>query len=218
LPKTAQARTQRKRSASDPDGRQQKESSEHRGRGRPRDPAADEAILTATLDELRDAGYNGMSMQTIADRAGVTKPTIYRRWPGKPALAVAALAELASAEHDVDTTDARAALSQELHQIHNNLQVSGTVALLGTLVAEQERHPEFIEVYRERVVRRREARLDAILRSAQARGEIRKDADRRTAVLLLLGFGLTSYIVSDEERKPGWLEAAVDTVLYGLKA
>lgn len=57
--------------------------SEARGRGRPRDPAIDEAVLTATRALLVEVGCDQLSMVAIAERAGVGRPALYRRWPSK---------------------------------------------------------------------------------------------------------------------------------------
>src|SRR5262245_8775965 len=60
-------------------------------RGRPRRADADEAILGATLDLLSEVGVAGLSMDVLAQRAGVGKATIYRRWESKEALILDAL-------------------------------------------------------------------------------------------------------------------------------
>ena len=60
-------------------------------RGRPRDEEADTAILDATLALLAEEGYVGLRIEAVAVRAGVAKTTIYRRWPDKLSLAIAAL-------------------------------------------------------------------------------------------------------------------------------
>jgi AcrR family transcriptional regulator len=52
-------------------------------RGRPRDPRTDSAIMAATRRLLTDVGYDQVSMESIARAAGVSRPTIYRRWPSK---------------------------------------------------------------------------------------------------------------------------------------
>ena len=52
-------------------------------RGRPRDPRTDDAIMAATRRLLTDVGYEQVSMESIAREAGVSRPTIYRRWPSK---------------------------------------------------------------------------------------------------------------------------------------
>jgi AcrR family transcriptional regulator len=62
-----------------------------RAPGRPRDPQVDQAILTATLELLGDDGFDGLSIEAVAARAGVGKTTVYRRWPSKIPLVVDAL-------------------------------------------------------------------------------------------------------------------------------
>ena len=51
-------------------------------RGRPRDPRRREAILLAAMSLIGEVGYDRATVEAIAHRAGVSKPTIYRRWPG----------------------------------------------------------------------------------------------------------------------------------------
>ena len=67
-------------------------------RGRPRRADADEAILAATLELLAEAGVAGLSMDVLAQRAGVGKATIYRRWDSKEALILDALRMTATAD------------------------------------------------------------------------------------------------------------------------
>lgn len=59
--------------------------------GRRRDPAIDDAVRRAVLSLLRDGGYDAVSFQQVARLAGVGQPTVYRRWPTKPALVEAAI-------------------------------------------------------------------------------------------------------------------------------
>jgi AcrR family transcriptional regulator len=61
------------------------------GRGRPRREGADEEILRVARDVLRERGYAAFNVDVIAERSGIAKTTIYRRWPTKGALAAAAL-------------------------------------------------------------------------------------------------------------------------------
>lgn len=60
-------------------------------RGRPRDPGRDVAILEATLALLVEIGYEQLSIESVATRAGVGKATIYRRYRDKAALVAAAV-------------------------------------------------------------------------------------------------------------------------------
>ncbi|MGH8922513.1 MAG: helix-turn-helix domain-containing protein, partial [Actinomycetes bacterium] len=62
--------------------------------GRPRDPALEQAILDATVDLIARRGLSGTSVAEVARRAGTGKAAVYRRWPSKTALVVAAVRTL----------------------------------------------------------------------------------------------------------------------------
>src|SRR5581483_3183891 len=63
-------------------------------RGRPRDAAADDAILHATVDMLAEVGFDRLTIEAIAARAQIGKPSIYRRWHSKAELVVDAVTAL----------------------------------------------------------------------------------------------------------------------------
>ncbi len=65
---------------------------EKRTRGRPRRAGADEEILRATRELLDEDGYAAFNVDVVAERTGIAKTTIYRRWPTKGALVAAAIA------------------------------------------------------------------------------------------------------------------------------
>jgi AcrR family transcriptional regulator len=62
-----------------------------RGRGRPRRQGTDEEILGVARTMLAERGYRDLTVDAIADAAGVAKTTVYRRWPSKGALVAAAI-------------------------------------------------------------------------------------------------------------------------------
>jgi AcrR family transcriptional regulator len=74
-------------------------------RGRPRDPALNEAILRATRELLLEVGYPGLSMEAVAARAQVSKPTLYLRFPTKGALVFEAVLGKTKALEMPDTGD-----------------------------------------------------------------------------------------------------------------
>src|SRR5690348_5981490 len=59
--------------------------------GRRPNPALDDAIRAAVVDVLAHEGYAGLTMETVAVVAGVSKATIYRRWPSKTELLVSVI-------------------------------------------------------------------------------------------------------------------------------
>lgn len=71
------------------------------------DPAIDEQLLRTTQDLLIEEGFERLTMDAVARRCGASKATIYRRWPGKTALVVAAAAALFQAPELPHTGDLR---------------------------------------------------------------------------------------------------------------
>ncbi len=78
--------------------------------GRPRDTAVEAALLTATQDMLIEVGFDRLSVDAIAARVGASKNTIYRRWPSKTALVVAAVEQ----RYHVPATPDRGSLREDL--------------------------------------------------------------------------------------------------------
>jgi AcrR family transcriptional regulator len=86
-----------------------------RRRGRPRDAGRDSSILDATMELLEEWGYDQLTVKDIAERAGAGLGAIYRRWPNKLALVVAAVqAQAADCIHFVVTGDIVEDLSQAM--------------------------------------------------------------------------------------------------------
>jgi AcrR family transcriptional regulator len=77
------------------------------GRTRRRGAALEEAILRAAVDELTESGYAGLTMDKVATRAGTNKNAIYRRWPNRLALGIAAYRQLATTVQPPDTGNLR---------------------------------------------------------------------------------------------------------------
>ncbi len=77
------------------------------GQTRRRGAALEEAILRAAAAELTEGGYPGLTMDRVAKRAGTNKNAIYRRWPDRLALGIAAYRKLATTIQPPDTGDLR---------------------------------------------------------------------------------------------------------------
>jgi AcrR family transcriptional regulator len=80
------------------------------GPGRPRDPAIAAAILAAARDVVVECGYDDTTLSAIAQRAGVSIPTIYRRWSSKAELLEEAVLHLDTFDLPEPTGDLRADL------------------------------------------------------------------------------------------------------------
>ena len=89
-----------------------------RGRGRPRDPETDKRIVAAAADLMLQRGFDRMTVDDVAARAGVGKATVYRRWPSKQDLAVEAMTELFATEFpEPDTGSIRGDVSESVRNI-----------------------------------------------------------------------------------------------------
>jgi AcrR family transcriptional regulator len=159
-----------------------------RAPGRPRDVRRDEAILKATLEILLSDGYQALTIENVASRAGVGRPTIYRRWPSKPALVVAALVDSARlAIRDADTGSLREDLiAVQRHQIEL-MNAPMTRRVTAGLIADLATDPELAERYiAQYLVPRRDA-VWKVLQRGVDRGELDRDADLAFVYDLLIG-------------------------------
>jgi AcrR family transcriptional regulator len=146
-----------------------------RAPGRPRSAASHQAILGATLELLAEKGMAGMSMDAVAARAGVSKATIYRRWRSKEELVEELLDNLLALVRPIDTGDPR----RDFVETGRAAVAAGGpgIKLLPALAGEAVVNPAFGEVFREKLVRPRQAQIRSFLERAVEAGELRADAD-----------------------------------------
>lgn len=158
-----------------------------RPRGRPRDARADGAILDAALQAFVDDGYEGMSIESVAARAGVGKTTIYRRWPSKQDLIIAATDSLFEDLSVPDTGDVRSDLASVVRHAHRFLTRTRAGEVLPRMIAEVAAGTSLGQTYLEKVMRPRLEAMRAALAAGKARGELREDLDEHLALASIIG-------------------------------
>jgi AcrR family transcriptional regulator len=158
--------------------------------GRARDPAADRAILEATLRLVAEEGYERLTMEGVAERAGVGKTTVYRRWASKRALALAAVDHIAEL---VTGGVERARAPRPEGGLERIAAATATFyrgpwgrALLG-LVVETWRSPGLSRAVRARFLEPRREALRRALRADVERGALRGGADLELAIDMVVG-------------------------------
>jgi AcrR family transcriptional regulator len=157
-------------------------------RGRPRSEKARRAILQAAADLLLDQGGGKVSMDAVADRAGVSKATIYRWWPSKERLALEALAEWASAGSPArDTGTLRGDLLALVGPWVGDMRRREFGRVIAALITEAQSDPAFAADYRRHFVEERREPMHAALTRAIERGEARADIDIDVALDLVYG-------------------------------
>jgi AcrR family transcriptional regulator len=184
-----------------------------RGPGRPRDPQAGDAILTATLGQLAEHGYERLTVDGIAEAAGVSKATIYRRWTSKREVVLAAAGRLAEAVPAPDTGSLRGDLKAIVGGLADVFSAQNVPALVGALVAEAVHDADLAATVREGFVRTRRAAAVAALERASARGEIGDNVDVDLTVDLLAAPFYYRSLVTGAPIDDRYAGAVLDAVL-----
>jgi AcrR family transcriptional regulator len=184
------------------------------GAGRPRRPGVEEAVFETTLQLLAVHSYGEISVETLAERAGVSKTSIYRRWPSKAAVVAAAVSSLYLDRVDVPDTGS---LSEDLVALLSEsyrLMADGSGRVLERLVRESGQNPELVEVVQSILYARR--RLYAtMLNRAIARAELIPEIDQELLLDLVLGPLWFRLLLSGAPITPQAARSVVDLVLEG---
>jgi AcrR family transcriptional regulator len=174
------------------------------------------AVLRNTLEALGQQGYAGLRVDQIAERSGVNKTTIYRRWPTRAHLVIAALTDLATPPVAVDTGYLEHDLRATFMTATTLRATAVGLGVVRALIAERG-HPEVDRVLGELRERHR-APARRVLEHARRRG----DLPRRVDIELLLDV-LTGTINARLRERPGpldtqWVARVVRLVLSGAIA
>lgn len=161
--------------------------------GRPRDPVIEEAIIQSTRMLLATKGYSSMTIGDIVADAGVTRPTLYRRWPNKYELVVDALRYGLSKQREaypplsLDDFTPREAVAEAVRRLDPRFHNPRAMTLHGNFMAEAEREPGLIAQMRELGNQPRCQELADVLIELRRRGAAREDIDVDTIVSLAFG-------------------------------
>lgn len=185
-------------------------------RGRPRSRESEQAILDATMELLSELGYRGVTVDAIAARAGASKSTIYRRWPTKENLVIAAFGQT-----PLLTPPPRGDVIEQLVEVINQfaraMQDTPLGGVLPALVAERAHNPSLDEALGPLVRQRRQTAVD-ILKQAVARGELPRGINHELAVDLLTGPVLQRIMVMGQQTDRRFVRQVVQVVCNGLRA
>jgi AcrR family transcriptional regulator len=189
--------------------------------GRPRSAQSHQAILEATLELFAEVGLRGLSIEAIAEQAGVGKTTIYRRWSSKEDIIKDAFAMMRKGTDWVDTGNIREDL---LYTLKKTRELFSNNPLIGKLVikllAENKTHPDIYRAFYDKLAAPRIYEFRQLVERAQARGELRQDLD--TTFLLQLIFSALIYgslftdIIDPYAQHMYGPEATVDALLHGI--
>jgi AcrR family transcriptional regulator len=189
-----------------------------RPRGRPRSAIADKAILDAAVDLFAERGFEGFSVEDVADRAGVSKATVYRRYPSKVDLVVEAGSCLATDEITFpDTGNLRDDVRGLARSLVNAFKNTRAGKMMPVMTFERRRYPELDAGYR-RFLADRKARTREVLRRGIDRGELPPDTDVAVMSSMLVGPIFHRLMITQEPMNEAFVDALVDALLRGFGA
>ncbi|MEM8722290.1 MAG: TetR/AcrR family transcriptional regulator [Cyanobacteria bacterium P01_G01_bin.39] len=151
-------------------------------RGRPRSPETRAKILKAAYEMLIEVGFMDLTIEGVAARAEVGKPTIYRRWKTKAALAMDAFLEIITPEIAFpDTGSAKDDFKEQMKKIVK-LMNSPRGQVLANVIGCGQADQELIAAFRENWLIPRRKDAQQIWQRGVDRGELRADLDVEVAI------------------------------------
>ena len=177
-----------------------------------------DAVLRAVIDELNDNGYTGATVERVAERAGVAKTTIYRRWGSLDGLLADLMAEYAAREIPVpDEGDLDGDLHVLAGRVVGSLRVPALRAAFGRMVTEAAANPAAREVLA-RFVAGRLATMSVIIDRAIARGQLPPHTDAVGVLGTVTAIVYYRVYVLGEQVSQAIADSAAATALAAARA
>jgi AcrR family transcriptional regulator len=173
-------------------------------------------LLAATLRLLQEHGYDGLTVDAVASEARASKATVYRRWPSKAELVLAAFTEgVRQVAVAPETGTLRGDLLQVGEKIcHQGLQLASTIR---AVLVETSRDPALSDALQHQFLDQRKHLLQHVLRQAVDRGEISEDASADELWDLLPGYLIYRSIIPGQPPTRHTVQALVDEfIIPGL--
>ena len=189
-------------------------------RGRPPASAATahDAILDAVHALLQRKSVRDLTIEEVAKRAGVGKPTIYRWWPSKAALVMDMFEERVAPQFRVsDAGTAEATIRRHVTLLIRLLNgFFGKVS--AEIIAEAQSDPDVLREYRRRYVLKRRAVSHSVIQRGKASGELRDDMDAELLIDMVYAPIYYRLLVGHEKLDQRFGDALVDCVMASAKS
>jgi len=182
-------------------------------RGRPRDPRTRTAILSAARALLERGGLTSVTIEAISQKAGVSRPTIYRYWPNAPAVAMAAFLEATGAADAARSPrSALAALRAQLHALADAF-AAPTGRSVAAMVAAAQSETELAKAFRNEFIARNRDATRTLLERCIAEKAIATPEDIDVTLDLLFGPLFYRLLMGHAPITRGFVDQLLDTVV-----
>ena len=186
--------------------------------GRPRSKRSHQAILTATREILVEFGVHGLSIEGVAEKAGVGKTTTYRHWISKEDLIAEAFGSIADEIEIPDTGNAINDLTTVLNgMIGVANDATQSPAAFKKILAGLMESPALLNVYKKQFIVPRRNALKQIIEKGIDRGQIRKDIDIDPLIDIVGGSYFYTVLMNDKPvTVDDWLERIKPIIMDGI--
>jgi AcrR family transcriptional regulator len=188
-----------------------------KSRGRPKNPKTRAAILKAARELLESGGLTAVTVEGIAARAGVGKPTIYREWPNAQAVALAAFLESTPAEFTArPSTSAVGDLKQHVRKLAA-LFATRTGRSVSAMIAATQGETELSKSFRNHFILKSRSEGEKILERAIQDGEVRRDIEMDVALDLIYAPVYFRLLIGHGPLDGTFTDTVIDQAIVGLK-
>jgi AcrR family transcriptional regulator len=169
-------------------------------------------LLAVTLGLLQEHGYEGLTVDEVAATAHASKATVYRRWPTKAELVLAAFIE--GVRQDAEPPDT-GSLREDLITIGDAVcaQTREHAATMRAVLGEVSRNPALHEAMQRQLIDQRRAVMKTVVKQAVERGEIDADAVNSDLWDLLPGYLIFRGVIQDRPATRRTVRAVVDDII-----
>ncbi|PGK33820.1 TetR family transcriptional regulator [Bacillus anthracis] len=186
-------------------------------RGRPRNIETQKAILSASYELLLESGFKAVTVDKIADRAKVSKATIYKWWPNKAAVIMDGFLSVAAARLPVpDTGSALTDILTHATSLAGFL-ISREGTIITELVGEGQFDSKLAEEYRARYFQPRRLQAKQLLEKGIKRGELKENLDVDLSIDLIYGPIFYRLLVTGEKLDDSYVHDLVINAFEGIR-
>lgn len=176
------------------------------------------SILSVSYELLLEMGFGAVTVEKIADRAKVSKATIYKWWPNKAAVVMDGFLSAATARLPVPDTGH---VFQDLLEHATNMarfMASREGSIFLEIIGEGQMDSALAEAYRSRYIKPRRLEVHGILDRGIRRGELKKDLDTALCTDLIYGPIFYRLLVTGDSIDDNYIRQLVTQVFDGIRS
>lgn len=184
--------------------------------GRPRSEKTKSDILKASYELLIENGFSEVTIEKIAERANVSKATIYKWWPNKAAVVMEGF--LNATDLELPIPDTGSAIEDMFIQVDNfvNFLISRKGNVITEIIAEGQSDVKLAEIYRKAYFTPRRDISKQILERGISRGELREDLNQEESIDLIWGPVFYRLLITGDKIDVNFIKNIIDYAFKGI--